>query len=250
MMGEQAPIVWGSINIGCMPQWYEQCLRYMLKCDHVPRLAVVLEAEPLEVSMKKKLQDSTKGIMEWIYISHGMPTIENMNNDNARNLRHLIPAMYNIARDDDTLALIEQDVMVVKKDWYEETQLLLGTHQIVTSAGSYHSKITAITRRDKPKPYFSIFRREQAINVADAIKTNRGSFVTINMEDVLDDPAVYRLDKHKNITGKSHAFGTQDELWAMHARGGTNHDGRIDTTLKFFSDRHLKALIRKMKKKW
>ncbi len=220
-------VIWGSINVEFTENWYMTCLRSMSKCHRLPDIAVVLEIDPINQDIKNQLQHHP---ISWFFVTHGLVKIDNINNDNARNLRYLIPKMVQIAGPDDIIALIEQDVMIHKKDWIDESIKLLDQYKMVCAAGAYGGTEEA-TRRNRPKPYFTVFRAKDAIEINDAIKTNRGSFVTIN----IDDSLIYRLDKHKRGVFKAHTFGTNAEPWATHARGGSNYDGVAEKSIVYFN---------------
>lgn len=217
----------------------------MLRCQHVPRLAVVLEIDPISIEEKRDIQKSTEGVMDWVFVAHGMSKIDNINNDNARNLRYLIPKMASLARPDDYIALIEQDVLVCKLDWFSECKKILNDNILVSAAGAKNGA-TVLDRRNKPKPYFSIFKSKDCDEVTEAIKTNRGSFVTINTER----DKTKRLDTNIPLVVKAHAFGTKSDFWGIHARGGSNHNGRADQMLTHFAGKMPKHVIKSVLKKW
>lgn len=237
-------VIWGCINIGTMDRWYPLCVDYMLQCDIVPRLAVVLEIDPIPIAVKRDIQQVTDGKMKWVFVAHGLKHIKNINNDNARNLRFLVPMMGEIARPDDLLALIEQDVLLMKTNWVQKAHELLQSNMLVSAAGAYNGMSVA-GRQNRAKPYFSIFKSGDYEQITEDIKTNRGSYVTLNTPDDI----VYRLDKQRIVTGRSHAFGSED-VWGIHARAGSNHNGSVDKSLDAFSKTVPAKLRRKIIRKW
>lgn len=242
-MSKPADMIWGSINFD-YSKWYPFCIKHLMACDEIPKIAVVLEVEPIPMETKKELYDMTDGIMDWYFVSHGMSHIENINNDNARNLRYLIPKLKSVAKEGDLIALIEQDVIMLKKDWIEFCKINLEKYDLISSAGSFSGKRREDGRREKPKPYCSIFKASDCDMVTNAIKTNRGSFVTLNIENT------YGLSKHQIISGKSHAFGCQESVWGIHVRGGTNHNGKASTMLNYYSNENIRKLKKKLSRSW
>lgn len=244
-MSKSSSVIWGCINIGTTSKWYSTCLRYLTKCSEVPRLVVVLEVDRLDREIKKNLQEETRDQIRWIFLEHGLERIDNINNDNARNLRYLIPMIGHIARPDDLVALIEQDVLILHREWISQARELLSNNILVSAAGAYNGS-ESIGRKARPKPYFSVFKSEDSELITEHIKTNRGSFVTINAPD----DKVIRLDKHRLISGRSHAFGTTDVAWGVHIRSGSNHTGQVDKALDTFTHMKPKALSRKVARRW
>jgi hypothetical protein len=174
-----------------------------------------------------------------------MPKIVNINNDNARNLRWLVPKIAQIARDDDYIALIEQDVLMFKDNWVGSCLSHLTRNTLVSASGAYTGEI-ANNRRGKPKPYFSVYKASDSEEIHRSIRTNRGSFVTLN---IAAENCIL-LDKHRRLAIKSHAFGTDDRFWAVHARGGSNHNGEAEASIKYFSDRIPKRFHKRINKTW